>query len=314
MTIKSFLNLVEIRTKVASVLPWLVGTGFVIDRYKDFHWQQGVIFFIAMLLFDMTATATNNYMDYKKAEMKTGFGYEEHNAITKDGLRISTVKWVILFLLGSATGLGILLVLYTDWLVLLLGMLCFALGLLYSVGPVPISRTPFGELFSGMTMGFLIPFLAAYTQSFDQNVVKVEFSLEQITLSIDWQFVLSLFLVTVPLITGIANIMLANNICDMQEDIVNKRYTLPIYIGKKKALYLFAGVYGIGYVAILVAALLKIVSPFSLVTLLTSPMIVKNVKTFQCLQTKKDTFVLAVKNFTVVALVYGVSIWGTVLL
>ncbi len=43
-------------------------------------------------------------------------------------------------------------------------------------------------------------------------------------------------LVSIPMIVGIANIMLANNICDLEEDIANKRHTLPYYIGKKNAI------------------------------------------------------------------------------
>ena len=39
--------------------------------------------------------------------------------------------------------------------------------------------------------------------------------------------------------SGIANIMLANNICDVEEDIINNRFTLPYYLGKKNAFNLF---------------------------------------------------------------------------
>lgn len=38
------------------------------------------------------------------------------------------------------------------------------------------------------------------------------------------------------LIVNVANIMLANNICDMEDDFINRRLTLSIYLGKENAL------------------------------------------------------------------------------
>ncbi len=42
--------------------------------------------------------------------------------------------------------------------------------------------------------------------------------------------------ISLPLVCTIANIMLSNNICDLETDITNHRYTLVYYIGKKQAL------------------------------------------------------------------------------
>ena len=38
------------------------------------------------------------------------------------------------------------------------------------------------------------------------------------------------------LIVNVANIMLANNNCDMEDDFINRRLTLSIYLGKENAL------------------------------------------------------------------------------
>jgi len=80
--------------------------------------------------------------------------------------------------------------------------------------------------------------------------------------------VLALFAFAVPAVCGIANIMLANNICDVDDDMENKRYTLPIYIGKEKALWLFETLYYIAFVDIIILAVFRIVSPIVLLTLL----------------------------------------------
>jgi len=47
---------------------------------------------------------------------------------------------------------------------------------------------------------------------------------------------LLIFIVSIPTIGCIANIMLANNICDVEADIANNRFTQPYYLGRENAL------------------------------------------------------------------------------
>ena len=115
--------------------------------------------FLSMIIFDMATTAINNYIDYTQAIKKEGYGYEVHNAITSHNLSIKTVRFVIFAMLFISAALGIVLVMNTNRIVLLLGMLCFAIGVLYTFGPLPISRTPLGEIFSGITMGLILTFI-----------------------------------------------------------------------------------------------------------------------------------------------------------
>lgn len=102
--------------------------------------------------------------------------------------------------------------------------------------------------------------------------------------------------------------MLANNLCDMADDLVNKRYTLPIYIGKKAGLTLWAALYYLSYIAILLSVVLGYLPWLSLLTLITFIPIQKNIKQFKVMQTKKDTFVLAIKNFLLLSIVYILSL------
>ena len=91
--------------------------------------------------------------------------------------------------------------------------------------------------------------------------------------------------------------MLANNLCDIEDDLANNRYTLPIYIGKDHSLMLFRILYYIIYIIIIILLVLRVVPAVSAITLLTFLPVRKHLKLFGEKQTKKDTFVLAVKNF-----------------
>lgn len=309
MNIVSFLKLVEIQTKVASVIPFLLGTFYTLYRYDKFNIKNAIIMFASMIIFDMTTTAINNYMDYVKAVKKEGYGYETHNAIVKYNLNPRLVRLTIYIMLALATFLGLLLVKNTNIIVLLVGAISFVIGITYSFGPIPISRTPFGEILSGLAMGFIITFLAIYIHIFDLKIISISFSnLNNISINLNIVELIYIFIISLPLIMGIANIMLANNICDIEDDIVNKRYTLPIYIGKENALKVFKWLYYIGFIAIVAGVLLKILPIVSIVTLLVLKIVQKNINKFNKIQTKKDTFILAVKNCVIMNAFYALTV------
>ncbi|EUJ18418.1 1,4-dihydroxy-2-naphthoate octaprenyltransferase [Listeria aquatica FSL S10-1188] len=84
MSIKAFLELVEIRTKIASVYPFVLGTLFVFYKLQTINLGNTLIFFVAMLIFDLTTTAINNYMDYRKATDNHDYDFRvESNVIGK---------------------------------------------------------------------------------------------------------------------------------------------------------------------------------------------------------------------------------------
>lgn len=310
MTLGAFLQFVEIQTKPASVIPFALGTLYSLYHFHQFNAANFMIMLVSLLSFDMATTAINNYMDYKKATRKQGYNYEQKNAMVRDGITETTAQIVIFVLLAVATLFGIWLTLKTDIVVLLIGMLCFAVGILYTWGPIPISRMPLGEVFSGFFMGFIIMFLSIYIHIVDLHLVSINFSHGILTMNMNLVELLYIFLFSIPAINGIANIMLANNICDVDEDILNKRFTLPYYIGRDNALKLFAALYYIGFVDTVVLTLLGVAPPISLLILLTLIPVHKNIRLFQMRPMKSETFVLSVQNFAVmnVAQILSVSV------
>lgn len=299
MSLASFLKLVEIQTKVASILPFCLGTVYALYRFKSFNLNNFIFMLISLLSFDMATTAINNYIDYKKAVRTHGYNYESHNAIVSHKLTESMVVGAITALLIVAAAFGIILFLNTDYVILLLGALSFAIGVSYSFGPVPISRTPLGEIFSGLFMGLIITFISVYIHIYDRGILLAGYEGGILTLGMNIRELLYILLVSIPAVVGIANIMLANNICDIEDDMENRRYTLPVYIGRANALIVFRALYYIAYFDMLVVWVLKAVPSAYLLVLLTLIPTGKNIRLFYEKQTKQDTFVLSVKNFVV---------------
>ena len=308
MSISSFLKLVEIQTKVASMIPFTLGSLYALHRFNRFNVKNFIFMLISLLCFDMATTAINNYFDFKKAQKTKGYNYEVHNAIVKDGLSENTVVAIIVTLVTIAITLGFLLFLNTNYVVLFIGIASFFTGVIYSFGPIPISRMPLGEIFSGFFMGVIIPFLAMYIHVWDSDLFSFAYSNNILSLTMNVKELIFIFIFSIPTMNGIANIMLANNTCDMEDDIENRRYTLPIYIGKKNALKLFKMLYYIAYLGIIIAIILGILPITSLITLLTIIPVNKNLKIFFKKQTKKDTFIVAVKNFIIINVVQILSL------
>lgn len=301
MTIAAFFKYVEIQTKVASIFPYLVGTLYALYRFDTFDGSAALLMLFSLLLIDMATTAVNNYQDYRKAKLTEGYGYEVHNAVVAHGLSRREALGTIAGLLVVAALLGILLVLRTGPLTLLVGMMAAAIGMMYSFGPASINRTPYGEAISGITMGFGIVFLVTYIHA-GEMVASLILRTGHWSLAVDPQEVLGLILVSLPLVTGIANIMLANNLCDVEEDERNHRLTLVVAIGREKGLVLFKWLYIAGFAGTVAASIAGFLPLFGVILALSLVPILKNVATFAADPHKGRTFILAVKNFVLSAL------------
>ncbi len=291
MILKNFLKLVEIQTKAASVIPFMMGTAFAYFRYHTFSFTVFIIMFLSLFTFDMATTAINNYVDYNYVNFK-----------------VTTVRIIILILLSTATFFGILLTLKTNIVVLTIGIISFFAGIFYTYGPIPISRMPLGEIFSGFFMGFIITFLSVYVQAYGNNIVSLILSGNILNVSLNLPELIYIFLFSVPAVNCIANIMLANNICDLEDDILIKRFTLPYYIGMEKSLKLFKYLYYISYLDILLLAFLGITPVINLAALITFIPVYRNIRLFTQTPVKSKTFVLSVKNFMLVNLPQAVFI------
>jgi 1,4-dihydroxy-2-naphthoate polyprenyltransferase len=185
----------------------------------------------------------------------------------------------------------------TNMIVLFIGMVSFVIGILYTFGPIPISRMPLGEIFSGFFMGFIIIFLAIYINAFDKNIVNIAFAGNVLSLNINLIEVVVIFLLSVPSVACIANIMLANNICDIEEDIINNRFTLVYYLGKRNSLLIYKTLYYISFIDIIILVLAGVLPFAMLLSLLTFAIVNKAIGIFYESQVKSRTFMLAIKNF-----------------
>lgn len=273
-------------TKITSTFAFLMTIALLLYQKQAIHWGLTLLFFASMFLFDLTTTAINNYIDTKNNHQTLQFNRK-------------TALIIIYVLFGISTALGLYLAYLTDIVILLVGGICFLCGVFYTYGPVPISRQPLGEVLSGIFYGLLIPFILFYINTPTGTFLTFHVNFQTISLELHvWPIVTLLLFAIIPFSTT-ANIMLANNICDLEKDIAVKRHTLPYYIGNK-VLYLFAGLYYLTYGATIIMVILGILHPICLLSLATIIIVQKNIHIFFKKQEKATTFICSIKNYIII--------------
>ncbi|MEY8441447.1 prenyltransferase [Lactobacillaceae bacterium 24-114] len=293
MSLDVFLELVEIKAKTASILPMLLGVCMSVYYYHSFNLLGSILFFIAMLLFNMAVDMMDNYNDYNHA-VDTENYKKNTNIIGREGINPRLVLTMIIIFSVIAGLMGIWLVFMVGLPLLWLGIFCFLVGILYSSGPHPLNGLPVGEFFSGFTMGFMIMLISVYINAYR---------------GFDWSLInlLRIWLVALPAELWISNLLLANNICDAQEDEDNHRHTIIHYIGIKGGLNAFVVKNVLAFAAICFAVILKLAPLTMLLTLLIIPFVVKQTRILLHEQVKTKTFPSAIKILLIGTLVQVVT-------
>lgn len=211
MTIKQFFRIVEIRTKLVSFSTLLLAFiySYCATGHLDLLWA--LVVFLASLFIDMGTTAFNTFFDFDNRTDSKGTNREADKVLVHEGVPsgYALVTAIVLSVLGG--GIGIALAFKFGPLMLLFGILSLAAGFLYSGGPLPISRTPFGELFAGGFLGTVLFFVVCLSQGVE----------------LGW----AAFLASVPSLVHIAAILTVNNTCDIEGDKVAGRKTISILLG-----------------------------------------------------------------------------------
>lgn len=311
LTLPLFLEFIEIKTKITWFFPlttallWATYSGLPINGINT------ILFIVASLLVDMSTTAVNNIVDYKKA-LDLDYKYN-HNMIGRHKLDDRYLSKIVYVILLTASILSIFLLLRTDWLLLPFGTACFIIAVFYTYGPIPISRFPLGEIFSGLTEGFGIFFLTLYIQE-PSRYLQSSWSWEQLAIVGQPRNLVAVVLLSLPFVALTANIMLANNICDLEQDINNNRYTLVYYTGRKAALKLFQAIALIPWIMLTLYPILGYLEWISLIGLLGLPLAIKWLQNFISHPGKQTTFIESIKSYVLFSGIYIVVILLNILL
>lgn len=291
MTFKTWLKFVEVQSLVASALPLILGNLYAANTYHQMNAVPAIVFVIVAFALQMGVNVWNNLQDFKLAtsdEWKNGV----NNIVGAGGISQRAGWTTLLGLVIVVVIGGLWLVTQTGWPLLIMGIIGFVVAYWYAGTPLPLSRTPFGELASGLTMGYLIFLSATYV-----NVAPL----------LDAELILKAVVASAIAWFAIADIMLANNIGDYEEDVAENRHTLVWYLGRDRAVKLFGGIYIAGYIVLILAVIFGILPWPTLIALISLPIVIKNTKAFQA-NPIKPNFPQAIKNAVVISVTLAIGL------
>lgn len=238
-----FKALVQAQTTLLTILPLLLGAIMAAYYYHHVNLGETFLLMLSAICFHLAVNGHNQLSDYRRYQNSTTVQDSTNNIIKRFAISIPWAYSVLGILLLIFLISGLYLAYLSGWPLLLLGGSSFLIGYCYSGGPYPLLKTPLGELASGLAMGLNITLLGVYINIYNAPTYD------------NW-FWLTGSIVSLPAVFTIANIMLANNICDKDEDIVIGRKTLAYYLGTKHSLTLLQINYVFSYLGLILSAIL----------------------------------------------------------
>lgn len=262
--IQELIPLTRPRTLAAALGPTILGAAFSYYAFGALHGTGLAIFhtiliFLAVVSAQIIANLWNELKDFKSG-LDAGQKIGNAGSLTRGAITPKLISTMIKVLMIIPIIIGLYLSATITWWYIPAGIICILISFLYSGGPKPISRTPFGEISSGIAMGFAIVLITSYA----------------------WTRELSLaFLIpALPATLLVGSIMLTNNIRDIRNDEKHGRRTLPIILGRDRAISLMSIAYIFNFIWIGAWIYLKVLPIPALLTLIAIIPAFKTIKTF----------------------------------
>lgn len=186
---------------VASALAWSDGS---------FHWLPALLCLLFALLMQCTANLVNDLCDFQKgADSSERLGPDR--AFAKGFITLRAMKWGIAAFTVAGAAVGLTLLHYGGWELLLVGAACILFAYLYTAGPWPLAYHGLGDVAVILFFG----------------VVPVGFT--YYILAHDWTWEVTLAGLACGLV--IDTMLMVNNFRDRVEDAASGKRTIVVCLG-----------------------------------------------------------------------------------
>jgi 1,4-dihydroxy-2-naphthoate octaprenyltransferase len=235
-----FWQIADPKIWIASTIPMAVGGSIAYAQTGTFSWYWFIAGLLAIYLLEIGKNAINEYVDYLSgvdrfvtADKRTPFSGGKKTIIDgKLTLKENLVIGIITIALGCLIGLYI--VVAREFTVLWFGLAGVFFALFYSLPPFQFAYRGFGELAVGFTFGPLITTGTYLVQTGSISPLVIIASL--------------------PLGLIIANVLWINQYPDYEADLQGGKKNGVVRLGKKKGVSVYAVLFGLAYLFLLVLA------------------------------------------------------------
>jgi 1,4-dihydroxy-2-naphthoate octaprenyltransferase len=243
------------RTLPAAIAPVLVGTAAAVERVGELPRVGGFLAALAGSIFIQIGTnLANDYSDARRgADTADRLGPVR---VTSAGLvpprRVLVATWVAF---AVAVACGIYLAILAGPVILLIGGLSIAAGVLYTGGPRPYGYAGLGELFVFLFFG-----LVAVNGSYFVQLEQIRFLPLGLSVAVG-------FLATA--------ILVVNNVRDLETDRRAGKNTLAVRLGRERTRRLYVLLVDGAFAVLLVTVLLNSGPYWALLGFLSAPLLIR---------------------------------------
>lgn len=151
------------RTLPAAVAPVLVGTALAL-RAGSVKWPAAAVCLGFALLVQIGTNFANDYYDARKGA-DTAERVGPRRAVASGLVSPETMRAAMVGVFASAFALGLTLLVYGGWPLLLVGVLSIACGVAYTGGPYPLAYHGLGDVFVFIFFGLVAVGATAFVQT-----------------------------------------------------------------------------------------------------------------------------------------------------
>jgi 1,4-dihydroxy-2-naphthoate polyprenyltransferase len=251
--LRIWLMAARVRTLPAAIAPVLVGTAAAVEAVGELPRLGGFLAALAgSVLIQIGTNLANDYSDARRgADSADRLGPVR---VTSAGLvtprRVLVATWLAF---AAAVGCGVYLAFLAGPVILLIGALSIAAGVLYTGGPRPYGYAGLGEVFVFLFFG-----LIAVNGSYYVQLEELAFLPAGLSVAVG-------FLSTA--------ILVVNNVRDIETDRRAGKRTLAVRIGREPTRRLYVALVDGAYVALIATLLIDGGPWWALLALLSAPLL-----------------------------------------
>lgn len=221
------------RTLPAAVAPVVVGTAFAVHRGSVVWPAAGACLAFALLV-QVGTNFANDYGDFAKgADNAERVG--PRRAVADGLIRAASMKLAAWLVFAAAFLVGLTLLAYGGWPLLIIGIASIVCGYAYTGGPLPIAYVGLGDVFVFVFFGLVAVGATYYVQG-------------------GWP-TLDVWLAAVAIGLLAANILVVNNYRDVETDARAGKRTSVVRFGRRFARWQFASGHAVALLVPVVLAL-----------------------------------------------------------
>ena len=217
----------RLRTLPVSLSGVVAGSACAI-MYDGFKFVPALLCLLFATLAQVASNFANEYFDYKNGLDKKGrVGFRR--GVTEGDISPQAMKMATYATLVLASLVGLTMLFYGEWWMVIVGALIGVFALAYSAGPYPLSHHGLGDVAVVIFFGIVPVTLTCYLQTG---------SWESLTLSLPTSLSVGLLA---------SNVLVVNNYRDMDDDKSVGKHTTVVLFGRKtmSRWYLLSGIIGV---------------------------------------------------------------------